>query len=66
MAICAKQNGKRITDCTRGIKACQCIKDCIRLTRRIAYPRRGTPDEHLSLEGFAEEIQKEFTHDDLS
>jgi hypothetical protein len=33
---------------------------------RIAYPGRGTTDERQTLQEYADEIQKQFTRDDLS
>lgn len=36
--------------------ACIVMADFI---RRIAYPQRGTPDEHATLQDFANEVQAE-------
>ncbi len=37
-----------------------------KILEAIAYPRRGTKEESMSLQDFADLIQSKFTFDDLS
>lgn len=37
----------------------------VAMLKRIAYLRRGTPDETASIQDFAEEIRKQFTREEL-
>ena len=56
MTICARYDGRRIKDCTRGLQGCLCAQELIDICERIAYPRRGSRDEDASIQEFADEI----------
>ena len=59
MTICAKADGRRIQDCTRGLTGCICAREILEIAGRLSYPRRGTEDESKGVEDFADEIQKD-------
>jgi hypothetical protein len=58
MTICARFDGRRIKDCTRGLSGCLCARDLLDIALRIAYPKRGSADEAATLQDFADKIRK--------
>jgi len=57
MTICARNDGRPIKDCTRGIQGCICAREILEIAGRIAYPARESADEEMTLQDFADEIR---------
>ena len=63
MTICARADGRKIKECTRGLTGCICAHEILNIAGRLAYPKRCSEDELKPAHEFAEEIQK---NNDLS
>jgi len=66
MTICAKFDGRQVSECTRGVENCPCLREKMQEALAvIGYPRRGTLEEHMDAVAIGEYVQQNFSRKEL-
>lgn len=66
MTICAKFDGRQVSDCTRGVKNCPCLLEKMQeVLAIVGFPRRGTDEEDMDRYDLAKLVQDNFTRKEL-